>query len=423
MNPISVAIIGLGSRGLDTYARCMEKLPERAKIVAVADIDPEKVEIAAKRYHVPADRCFDSGEALLRQPKLADAAVIATPDACHYTQAMAALNLGYHLLLEKPAARTASECLDIAALAEEKGLHVAICHVLRYTVFYQTLKKLIDEGRAGDVVSVQAIERVAYWHQAHSFVRGNWHNKEQSTPMILQKCCHDLDMLLWLMGGHCRTVSSFGSLTHFTRDHMPEGAPLRCVDGCPAGDHCLYNAERYYLEGFRKWGDAWPVNVLCPEPTEEKVKKALRETDYGKCVYQMDNDVVDHQVVNLEMENGATAALTMCAFTATGGRHIRIMGTAGEIEGDGEKNVIRVRPFGGEAEEIDVTRLTDDFSGHGGGDFRLAQDFFALLSGEGKGLLTGIRDSVESHLIALAAEESRLHGGQSVGMKAFTGCP
>lgn len=333
---------------------------------------------------------------------------------------MAALNLGYHLLLEKPAARTVSECADIVRLAEEKGLHVAICHVLRYTVFYQTLKKLIDEGKAGDVVSVQAIERVAYWHQAHSFVRGNWHNKEQSTPMILQKCCHDLDILLWLMGSHCARVSSFGSLTHFTRAHMPAGAPLRCVDGCPAGESCLYNAGRYYLDYLRKYGDAWPVNVLCPEPTEEKVKKALRETDYGRCVYQMDNDVVDHQIVNMEMENGATASLTMCAFTATGGRHIRIMGTAGEIEGDMEKNIIRLMPFGGEEEIIDVTRLTDDFSGHGGGDIRLIRDFLSLLSGGHGGVLTAVGESVESHYIALSAEESRLHGGMGIDLKAFT---
>ncbi len=420
MKPIEIVIIGLGSRGLDNYAHCLEKHPEQARIVAVADNDPEKVEIAAKRYHIPPERCFDSGEALLAQGKLGDAAIIATPDACHYTEAMTALELGYHLLLEKPVARTVQECRSIAELAEQKGLHVAVCHVLRYTVFYQTLKKLIDEGRVGEVVSVEAIERVAYWHQAHSFVRGNWHHKERSTPMILQKCCHDLDIILWLLGSHCDRVSSFGSLKHFTAANKPAGAPERCVDGCPHGDTCLYNAERFYLDSFRKLGDDWPVNVLCPEPTEEKILRALRETDYGRCVYQMDNNVVDHQIVSMRMENGATATLTMCAFTATGGRNIRIMGTMGEIEGNMEKNVIRFRPFGQPEEVIDVKKLTDDFSGHAGGDVRMVEDFLNLLSGQGHGMLTAVGQSVESHYIALGAEESRLHDGESIDLKAFT---
>lgn len=417
--PITIAIIGLGSRGLDTYAACLERYPEKAKIVAVADVNPERVQLAAQRYQIPAERCFDSSMELLSVDRLADAIVLATPDACHHQEAIAALNKGYHLLLEKPVARTATECADIARLAERKGLHVAVCHVLRYTVFYQQLKALVDSGRIGDVVSIQAIERVGYWHQAHSFVRGNWHNKAKSTPMILQKCCHDLDILLWLAGRRCERVSSFGSLTHFRPENKPEGAPRRCVDGCPVGDKCLYNAERFYLKRLRKDGDSWPVNVLCSQPTEEKVRAALKNTDYGLCVYQCDNDVVDHQVVNMLLEGGATVQLTMCAFTSSVARSIRLMGTLGEVEGDMERNVIRVRPFGGEAEEIDVSSLMDDFSGHSGGDVRLVKDFLDLLTGEGQGMLTAIDQSVESHFAALAAEESRLENGRSIALKEF----
>ncbi len=417
--PITIAIVGLGSRGLDTYAACLERYPEKAKIVAVADVNPERVQLAAQRYQIPAERCFSSSMALLACDRLADAMVLATPDACHHQEAMAALNKGYHLLLEKPVARTTRECADIARLAEEKGLHVAVCHVLRYTVFYQQLKALVDSGRIGDVVSIQAIERVGYWHQAHSFVRGNWHNKEKSTPMILQKCCHDLDILLWLAGRRCERVSSFGSLTHFRPENKPEGAPLRCIDGCPVGDKCLYNAERFYMERLRKSGDSWPVNVLCSLPTEEKVRQALKTTDYGLCVYQCDNNVVDHQVVNMLLEGGVTAQLTMCGFTSSVSRSIRLMGTLGEVEGDMERNIIRVRPFGGEAEEIDVRTLTNDFSGHGGGDARLVRDFLNLLTGEGKGVLTAIGQSVESHFAALAAEESRLDNGRSIALEEF----
>ena len=430
MSKITIAIAGLGSRGLDTYARCLEKYEGRAELVAIADIKPDRVAVAAERYHIPAEMCFDSVESLLKQPKLADVLFICTPDDVHYRPAMDALNLGYHLLLEKPAARTVKECRDIAELAERKGLHVIVCHVLRYTVFYQTIRDLLKAGRVGDVMTVEAIERVAYWHQAHSFVRGNWHVAAQTTPMILAKCCHDMDMLLWLTGKECERVSSFGHLTHFTAENAPEGAAERCTDGCPHADTCPYNAEKYYLGMYEKNGDSWPVNVVAPEPTREKVLAALRAgensygCDYGKCVYRMNNDVVDHQVVLLQLADEVTVSFTMTAFTATGGRCIRLMGTKGEIWADMEHNTIRVQEYGQvgakPAEEIDVRKLTSDFSGHGGGDVRMVSDFLDLLEGRGMSeALTTIGRSVESHYACLAAEESRLSGGRMIILDEF----
>lgn len=430
---ITVAIAGLGSRGLDTYARCLERHPDRAELVAVADIRPDRVAVAAERYHLPADRCFDSVESLLRQPKLADVLFICTPDHLHYQPAIDALTLGYHLLLEKPAARSVRECRHIAELAQEKRLHVIVCHVLRYTVFYQTLRRLLEEGRVGRVMNIEAIERVAYWHQAHSFVRGNWHVAADTTPMILAKCCHDMDMILYLTGKRCERVTSFGHLTHFTAENMPEGAAERCGDDCPHADTCPYNARRYYLGMYRKNGDSWPVNVVAPEPTEERILAALDAgeneagCDYGRCVYRMNNDVVDHQVVSLQLEDDVTVAFTMTAFTATGGRCMRICGTAGEIWADMERNVIRVQAFGQvgakAAEEIDVRKLTSDFSGHGGGDARMVADYLDLLEGKGmSAALTTIDRSVESHYVALAAEESRLRGGQMIRLDDYVSC-
>ena len=420
MKKITVAIAGLGSRGLDTYARCLEKYPDRVDLVAVADIKPDRVQVAAARYHIPADMCFDSVQSLLKAPRLADVLFICTPDDVHYQPAIDALNRGYHLLLEKPAARSVQECRHIAALAGEKGLHVVVCHVLRYTVFYQTIKELIDTGRVGEIMNVEAIERVAYWHQAHSFVRGNWHVAADTTPMILAKCCHDMDMLLWLTGKKCERVTSFGHLSHFSAGNAPDGAPERCSEACPRADSCVYNAQRYYLEMFRKHGDSWPVNVVAPEPTEEKLRAALASGDYGRCVYRMNNDVVDHQVVSLQLEDDVTVAFTMTAFTATGGRVMRICGTAGEIFADMERNTIRVMPFGQAAEEIDVTKLTRDFSGHGGGDVRMVADYLDLLEGKPMSpALTTIDRSVESHYVALAAEASRLQGGQVIPVDEF----
>ena len=420
MSKITVAIAGLGSRGLQTYAKCLEKFADRAEIVAVADIRPDRVAVAAEKYNIPADKCFDSVESMLQQPKLADLLLICTPDDVHYQPAMEGLKRGYHLLLEKPAARSVKECRDIAQLAEEKGLHVVVCHVLRYTVFYQKIKELIDAGRLGDIMNVEAIERVGYWHQAHSFVRGNWHVAADTTPMILAKCCHDMDMILWLTGKKCEKVTSFGHLSHYNAANKPEGAPERCAEGCPHADTCLYNAERYYLDCFKRGGNSWPVNVVAPEPTEEKIIEALKVKDYGRCVYQMNNDVVDHQVMNLLLEDDVTVAFTMTAFSDKGGRCMRVMGTKAEIFADMEKDIIQLMPFGGEMEEFDIRKIATDLSGHGGGDIKMVEDYLDVLEGKPMpSAMTTIARSVESHYVALAAEESRLNGGQLVLIDEF----
>ena len=420
MKKITFAIAGLGSRGLETYASCLEKYADRAEVVAVADIKPDRVEVAARRFHLPAQACFDSVQALLQQPRLADVLVIATPDDVHYQPAIDALNLGYHLLLEKPAARTVAECRHIAELAEEKNRLVVVCHVLRYTVFFQTIKHLIDTGRLGEIMNIEHIERVAHWHQAHSFVRGNWHVAADTTPMILAKCCHDMDMLLWLTGKTCQKVSSFGHLTHFRAENAPEGAPERCSDDCPVADTCVYNAQRYYLGGFQRGNTGWPVNVVAPDPTEDKLREALATGDYGRCVYHMNNDVVDHQVVAMQLSDDVTVSFTMSAFTKECARAMRICGTAGELYADMEKNTIRFMPFAGAEELIDVAKLTTDFSGHGGGDVRMVADLLDLLEGKPMSpALTTIARSVESHYVALAAEESRVHGGQVIDVAEF----
>ena len=360
MKQITVAIAGLGSRGLDAYARYADEAPDEMKIVAVADILPDRVERAAKKYNVPADRCFASAEEMFEQEKLADAAFICTMDQDHYREAKAALLKGYDLLLEKPVSPSMDECRELAALAEKLGRKVIVGHVLRYTPFYRRLKAVLDEGTIGEVVSVQAIEKVCYWHQAHSFVRGNWRNSGMSSSMILQKCCHDMDILLWLTGKRCKTVSSFGSLTWFKPENAPEGAAERCLD-CPHKDDCLYSAPKFYLGRYDAGERDWPLNVLCQEPTRAGLEEALRVGPYGRCVYHCDNNVVDHQVVNLLLEGGATISFTMCAFTAQGGREIHLMGTKGDIYGDLARRTIEITLW---------RRGADAGSAHAGGRVR-----------------------------------------------------
>ena len=421
--PVRVAICGLGSRGKDTYARLSEMLPEQMVIAAIAEPIEEKREYVRTRYSVPADMCFETGEEMFACERLADVALICTQDAMHVGHAVAALEQGYHLLLEKPIATSRGDVEKIQETARRMNRSVIVCHVLRYAPFFETIFDAIERGEIGDVMCIQALENVGYWHQAHSFVRGNWRRESESTFMLLAKCCHDLDYLVWLTGQRCARVSSFGSLRHFRKECAPEGAAARCTAGCKAKENCPYDAEKIYLTnektGILNGNTDWPCNILAQEPTEEKIRKAIEEGPYGRCVYACDNDVVDSQIVNMEMENGVLCQLMMSAFCEHGGRTIRVLGTHGCIEGDMESNVLRIRPFGKPETMVDVAKLSRDLAGHGGGDARLLAELMQMHGKTGKPTkrMTTLEASGESHYIAFAAEVSRKNGGMAVQLK------
>lgn len=415
---IKMVIAGLGGRGHDIYGAYVQEHPDEAEIVAVADPRPERLELAQTEWGIPPERCFATAEELFAQPKMADAAVIATQDRQHVAHAEAAMKTGYHLLLEKPVAVDMEGCLEVLRLAREYRRHVVVCHVLRYTPFYNTIKRIIDEGRIGEVVSIQAMEHIGYWHYAHSYVRGNWRRSEDTSPMILAKCCHDMDILLWLSGKRARSVSSYGGNYLFRADKAPEGAAQRCWE-CPVRADCPYDAVRYYLESGRTSVRAgrvnWPINVLDPHPTPESIEHALRTGPYGRCVYHCDNDVADHQVVNIALDDGVTINFTVCAFTERCYRTIKVMGTRGCVEGNMDLSKLKWYDFFDHEEEIDLQVTDGSLAGHGGGDAVMVKEFIELLArGQDDEMQSSIEHSIESHLVALLAERSRLENGASL---------
>ena len=415
---MKVAIVGLGSRGLQVYAPIIEQNAEKMELVAVADILEERVREAKERYHLKEENCFHSAKELLEAERLADVMFICTQDREHVEQAVAAIKKGYHILLEKPVSPNVQECDLLLKTAEQYQRKVCVCHVLRYTPFYSKIKQMLSDGAVGRVMNIQAREDVGFFHQAHSFVRGNWRDADETSPMILAKCCHDMDILVWLADSGCEQVSSFGDLSWFREENAPKGAAAYCLSGCAAKETCPYDAEKIYIfdksTGVRH-GAGWPANTFVLHPDEDSVREALKDGPYGRCVYHCDNNVVDHQVVNLKMKNGITVTFSMCAFSATCNRTIKIMGTMGQIEGDMGKNMIYYTPFGKETEEIDLTKLTDDFSGHGGGDVRMVQQVCDyIMEGTKSPSITELAVSLESHYIALAAERSRLQNGCAV---------
>jgi len=401
-----MALIGAGQRGMGCYGDYALKHPHEVQFVAVAEPVRERREQFQQLHGLPEERCFSSWQELLQQPKLADAIGICTQDTMHFSPSIAALEAGYHVLLEKPMSPDPYECVKMADCADQRGQILSICHVLRYTSFFSTIKHLLERGDIGQLMSIQHSEQVAFWHYAHSYVRGNWRNAQEYSPMILAKSCHDMDMLLWLAGADCLSIASFGSLSHFTAANAPTGAPARCLDGCPVADTCPYYAPKYYLTEHT----GWPASVMSDDPSWQKRFQALQEGPYGRCVYHCDNNVVDHQVVNLVFANEVIANFMMSTFTHENGRTIKLMGTAGQIWGTMEKYEIEVFDFStGTKKVIQLDRTGDQ--GHGGGDVRFMSDFVRLVRENGQHIsLTNARTSVQSHLMAFAAEQSRLEG-------------
>lgn len=407
MKQVTAVLIGAGQRGAQSYAPYALAYPQELRFVAVAEPDESRRNAFAKAHAIPAERCFSDYNGLLACEQLADAALVCTQDRMHLEPAQKALERGYHVLLEKPMSYTPEECVQLGETAKRCGRVFSICHVLRYTPFFTKLKALLEQQVIGELINLQHIENVGYWHQAHSFVRGNWRNAGESSPMILAKCCHDMDLLLWLVGADCTKVSSFGSLSHFRADKAPVGAPARCLDGCPASEECPYYAPHIYID----WKDDWQADVIrkvvSAEGTDEAVLAALQTGPYGRCVYHCDNDVVDHQVVNLEFANGVAASLTMSAFSQQCSRSLKLMGSKGEMVCDLEENTIALTRFlTGKTEHIKVDAPAE---GHGGGDRGLMRAFVALVRENGVAeQLTNAATSVQSHLMSFAAEQSRL---------------
>lgn len=402
---VTAIIIGAGNRGR-TYASFASRFPKHMKVVGVSDILESRCTAMSEAHDVPQENRLGHYREVFEKPKFADVVIICTPDDRHYEPCMKALEMGYDVLLEKPVAQTEKECRDILAQTKKYNRIVAVCHVLRYAPYFIALKKTVDSGMIGDIVSVQHIEPIEYAHMAHSYVRGNWRSEKETTPIILAKSCHDLDIIRWIIGKPCKTISADGSLHLFKKENAPAGAPLRCTDGCPHADKCPYNAIDVYVKRKAHLG----VFDLKDRNDEDEILAKLKTTGYGRCVYHCDNDQPDHYVASLVFEGDKTASFSMDAFTPWGGRRTRIMGTMGFVEGDSHQFTVwdfktrTPKVWSMEVEEVDEYKE----SGHGGGDLALVRDFVEAVALQDSGRLSSTLDaSIESHVIGFAAEKSR----------------
>lgn len=405
---VTVLVVGAGARG-EIYSRYALEHPDRMQVVAVAEPRDSYRQQFVEQHQINDTHVFNDWRDAALRPRMADVVLICTQDTMHKDPAVAFAELGYHILLEKPMAPTPEECEIIIDAVKRNNVLLAVAHVLRYTRYTQQLKALLDQGVIGDVISMQHLEPVGYWHQAHSFVRGNWRNETESSFMLLQKSCHDLDWVRYIMGDSCEHISSFGNLSHFTQANQPPGAADRCLD-CQVESTCPWSARKIYLGDDHKCTPNFR-RVLTANPTEENLIQALRDGPYGRCVYRCDNDVVDHQVVNFQFAHRQTVSFTMTAFSKMEDRQTRLFGSKGYLQGDGQ--TIRVFDYLTDeetvypVEEIQAGTQTQ-MGGHGGGDYYLMDKFIhAVMAGDQSMILSGPDESLESHLMVFAAEKSR----------------
>lgn len=456
---LTAILIGAGYQGHEVYSPYALSHPERLRFVAVAEPRDGRRARFAQEHGIPRENQFRTWEDLLAQKQMAEMAFVCTPDRLHVAPAVAALENGYDVLLEKPMATTLADCIQLVQTAERTGRLLHLCHILRYAEFFSTLHDIVTSGRLGNVVTVEHRENLLYWHMAHSYVRGDWRSSKTASPMILTKCCHDFDILYWNLGA-CTRVSSLGSLNHFRAENAPAGAPDRCTNGCPASDDCPWYAPRLYLDlipamhfarhshsAVERVGAAlfldhpvltrvlrclippldaafdyrgWPISVISEDTSPEARLHALQTGPYGQCVYRCDNDVVDHQTVNLEFAGGASGVLVMQGHSHEQTRTMRYDGTRATLRGRfsyGNDSAIEVHDhLTGRVE-----RITPHTEGRRGGkrDEKMIASFLRAVQ-DSSCALTNASESLESHLMAFAAEEARL-SGMVVDMTALRG--
>ena len=406
------AILGYGNRG-STYAKLIQE--QGGKVVAVCETDKRKCDNAVALHALTPTQVFSDETLFFNAGKLADVLVIATQDAQHKAHAIKAMHIGYDLLLEKPIACSVDDCKQIEHTANALQRKVFVCHVLRYAPLFRTIKTQLDSGVFGKIMSINLTENVAYWHQAHSYVRGNSRRSDLGTPMIIAKCCHDLDLIAWFMDEPCEMVSSFGALRYFTKENAPADSAEYCAD-CKHKQTCVYSAQRHYIDELIKNGaPGWMINAVTPNATVPALTEELKHSRWGKCVFKSDNTVVDNQVVNMQFESGATAHLTMTAFSKFCYRDIHVYCEKGEIFGNMRENILHCKLFDDKLDkpqwDIDVAKLIQENQwSHGGGDYNMIGEIIAFYQGKQAQSLTPVSTSMQSHYIGFAAERSRLSG-------------
>lgn len=408
---MTISVVGAGSRA-GAYLNALEaNYHGLFNVVAIAEPRKSQRDYYQAKYNLTDNMIFNDYEEFVKQPRLSDVVIIATLDDKHYVPAMKAIEAGYDVILEKPISMSLEEVIEIGKLGEKHPDQlIAICHVLRHSLFFKKLKEIVDSKVLGNVVDIQHNENVGYFHFAHSYVRGNWRNTDIAAPFVVAKSCHDMDMMLYLLGDkHCKQLSSMGNLTFFNHDHYDSKLMAPRCSECKIESKCPYSALQIYRSGKIR-------SVVFDNSSMENLIKDLSTSNYGRCVFACDNNVPDHQVTILEFEGGVHATFNLSAFSNKIHRSIKIMCEYGEIRGLETTKEIEITRFGSEEKEIIKTETLN--GGHGGADTSFVKGFMDTYL-YNKPFNSTLSMSIESHVMAFAAETSRLNNGEVVNINHY----
>ena len=427
--PVRIALLGAGSRGELNLGTLIKERPDLLQIVAVAEPHEGRRNRFIKTYGIPKENAFCDWKELVDRPLLADAVVNALPCRLHFDSAMSVLSAGYHMLLEKPMSLSAGQCVALTRFGEAKKRILAVATQNRYNEIYMRVKELLEQGAIGKLMNIDCGENIGYWHFTLSYVRGIHHNSSLSHSFMLAKGIHDLDLILWLTGLKPARVSSFGSLKFFTPENAPKGAPERCAQGCPVEAECEFSALKHYIKPGRpdipfpfflgqspaavidtiKYPRYRTMGSIVSQDDQSKaaIMKALEETSFGRCVFRSPNNVVDHQTVNLEFENGVTASYSLSGFSLIWERSLNLHGSKGEMRTADFSGRLETRTFN--PARVKKERFRYHGILHGGGDRVILREFAkAVQTGKPGPLLPLATSSLESHLLGFAVEKARV---------------
>jgi predicted dehydrogenase len=399
---VNLGLIGAGNRGQGIFGQYALDMPHRAQFTMVVEPDAPKREQFARMHKIPAERCFASIREMEKaELKDLDGVVIATIEDERFEPIRIAMARNWHILVEKPLCTNEQELIRLYDACIDYKQILIVCHQMRLTPIYKTIKSLVDSGRYGTITCLQHSENLCYSHMAHSFVRG-FFNNSRLTPMLLAKSCHDMDILTYITGRKINKVSSFGSLNYFRKENCPPGAPEFCLEGCPHSKTCPFDVMKIY---FDEYTDPAYIRQLGVVRDKDHLRELMLRHQFGRCVFQSDNDVVDNQVVSVEMDDSTTSSFTMCGTNGTERRMMKISLTNGEIEYRGLEPKITVWSFEPNLREEITVKITGT---HSGGDRAIMENFCdAIVTGDRSILLTPLKDSLEGHLLVFAAEEAR----------------
>ncbi len=440
MKPVKVALLGAGVRGELNLATLVRKYPGELKFVAVAEPNDDRRERFSKMFGISPRNAFADWRDLLDGPRIADAVINALPCRMHFDSTMAALDADYHVMLDKPMALSPAECVLLTDTARELGLVLIISLQCRYNRIYMRARELLDEGSVGRLMNIDCVESIGYWHFILSYVRGIHHHSSLSHSFLLAKGVHDVDLVAWFAGAPAARVSSFGGLSFFKEENAPPGAPERCTDGCPVEESCEFSAIKQYIKPGRpdlpvslltgmSLGTAvdvirnprfWSMSSMVSQHDRSRagIRRALDESNHGRCVFHCDNDVVDHQTVSIEFENGVVASFSLSAFSVIWERTLNLHGTGGEVRSADFSGRLQLRTFN--PAKVSSERIRFHGIYHGGGDEVLLLEFARAVACGDLDSLTCARNTLEGHMICFAAEKARV-SNSVVDMDEFRG--